>query len=104
MFPTNGFTATPSIYSLGNATRTYSELRGPANYNENANVRKHFYLGERFQAIVQMDYFNFFNRTIFYTPDPNISDGTFGQITKAQATNAGGPQNRQGQVTIRLEF
>ena len=37
----------------------------PANYNENANVRKHFFFGERFQGILQVDYFNLFNRTMF---------------------------------------
>jgi hypothetical protein len=87
---------------LGNAVRNYSELRGPALYNENANVRKHFYFGERFQGILQLDYFNLFNRTQFYTPDPNISNSTFGQVIQKSAQNT--PNNRQGQIQFRLEF
>ena len=104
VFDPNGFALTPSPYVLGNATRNYSELRGPANYNENANVRKHFYFGDRFQGILQLDYFNLFNRTMFYPPDANKSDGTFGQVTQQGANNANGPYNRQGQIQFRLEF
>jgi len=104
IFNTNGFVATPSQYVLGDATRNYNELRNPANYNEDVNVRKHFFFGERFQGILQVDYFNVFNRTIFQNPDNNISDGTFGQVT-GQGGNSGiGPNNRQGQVSFRLEF
>jgi hypothetical protein len=104
MFNPAGFTPTPSIYVLGNAIRNYSQLRGPANYNEDGNVRKHFYFGERFQGILQVDYFNLFNRTIFYTPDPNINNGTFGQVIQQGSYNANGPTNRQGQVQFRIEF
>ena len=38
-------------------------MRNPANYNESVNVRKHFFFGERFQGILQVDYFNVLNRT-----------------------------------------
>lgn len=102
MFNPAGFALTPTQYVLGNAQRNYSELRGPALYNENVNVRKHFYFGERFQGILQLDYFNVLNRTQFQTPDPNASDGTFGQVINQGAQN--GPSNRQGQVGFRLEF
>jgi hypothetical protein len=103
MFNPKGFAPTPSIYVLGNATRNYSELRGPANYNEDANVQKHFHFGERFQGVLQVDYFNLFNRTVFFPPDANIDNGTFGQVI-AQGANNSGPHNRQGQVQFRLEF
>jgi hypothetical protein len=102
IFNPQAFTATPSQYVLGNAIRNYGGLKGPAFYNENVNVRKHFYFGERFQGILQVDYFNVFNRTQFYTPDPNINDGTFGQVIQQQAQNT--PANRQGQVSFRIEF
>ncbi len=107
VFNPNGFALTPSPYVLGDALRNYTELRGPANYNENANVRKHFYFGERFQGILQIDYFNLFNRTIFYPPDANKSNGTFGQVTQQGAYNSNfgsNQNNRQGQVQFRLEF
>lgn len=102
IFNPQAFTPTPSQYVLGNALRNYGALKGPAFYNENANIRKHFYFGERFQGILQVDYFNLFNRTQFYTPDPNISDGTFGQVIQQQAQNS--PANRQGQVSFRIQF
>jgi hypothetical protein len=78
-------------------------MKNAAFYNEDANVRKHFYMGERFQGILQMDYFNFFNRTQFNGPDNNASDSTFGQvINKGDAGNK--PANRQGQISFRIEF
>ncbi|HXP10568.1 MAG TPA: TonB-dependent receptor, partial [Acidobacteriaceae bacterium] len=104
IFNPAGFAATPSQYVLGNSIRNYNELRNPANYNEDVNVRKHFFFGERFQGILQVDYFNVFNRTIFQNPDNNVSDGTFGQVTGQGGNNQIGPNNRQGQVSFRLEF
>ncbi|KAA6463180.1 hypothetical protein DYQ86_07600 [Acidobacteria bacterium AB60] len=100
IFNPAGFALTPSQYVLGDSLRNYGSLRGPAYYNENLTVRKHFYMGERLQGILQVDYFNAFNRTQFYTPDNVKNDGTFGQVIKAQAQNS----NRQGQVSFRLEF
>jgi Carboxypeptidase regulatory-like domain len=94
---------TTTQYVLGNATRTYGELRNPPLYNESVNVRKHFYMGERFQGILQMDYFNAFNRTQFQNPDSNASSGTFGQVV-SQGAQGNMPQNRQGQASFRIEF
>lgn len=92
-------------YVLGNSVRNYGGLRNPAFYNENANIRKHFYLKDRVQAILQFDYFNLFNRTQFQSPDNNFNDSTFGQITNfSSQTNATSNGNRQGQVQARIEF
>ena len=74
-----GFTTTTQ-YVLGNATRNYGELRNPPLYNENLNASKKFFFGERFRGILQVDYFNAFNRTQFQNPDSNASNGTFGQV------------------------
>jgi hypothetical protein len=104
IFDPTAFTATPSQYVLGDAQRNYPELRNPANYNEDVNVRKHFYFGERFQGILAVDYFNVFNRAVLQNPDTNESDGTFGQVTTQGGNNQVGPNNRQGQVSFRLEF
>jgi hypothetical protein len=70
---------------------------------ENLNAKKNFYIGERWKAILSVDYFNAFNRTQFNGPDNNISDTTFGQVT-AQGGTGNIPGNRQGQVTFRVEF
>ena len=94
-----------AIHVLGNAIRNYPELRGPGLYDENATILKHFYFGERLTGILRVDYFNLFNRTQFYPPDANASDGTFGQVIKQGDQNGGTkPTNRQGQVGFRLEF
>jgi hypothetical protein len=103
IFDPKGFTTTPT-YVLGNAQRTYPELRNAANYNEDANIRKHFYMGERFQGILQFDYFNVFNRTTFNNPDTNASDGTFGQVNSQGTNSQVGPNNRQGEISLRIEF
>lgn len=100
IFDPKAFVRTATQYVLGNSQRNYSELRNPAYYNENANLRKHFYFGERFTGILQFDYFNILNRTQFNGPDNNASNGTFGQAINQGQNNS----NRQGQATVRLEF
>ena len=67
---------------------------------ENLNARKHFYFGEKFQAILQLDYFNAFNRTQFNGPDENASDGTFTQDTSTGSQI----NNRQGQLKVQILF
>jgi len=67
---------------------------------ENFNAKKNFYIGERWKAILSVDYFNAFNRTQFKGPDTNASDGTFGQVTQQGSQIS----NRQGQVSFRIEF
>ncbi len=106
IFNPAGFTLTPSQYVLGNAIRNYGELRQPGIANESLNASKHFYIGERVQGILQVDYFNAFNRTFFNGPDTNASDGTFAQtITEGPNNNAfNGTSNRQGQVQFKLQF
>jgi len=106
VFNTAGFTVTPSQYILGDSIRAYGKLRNPGIANEAINIRKHFYIGEHLQGILQVDYFNVFNRTIFNGPDTNASDGTFGE-TNSEGANVGafnGTDNRQGQVQFRLQF
>jgi Carboxypeptidase regulatory-like domain len=99
------FTLTSTQYVLGDAQRNYGALRDPGYYREDLNVRKHFYIGERFQGILQVDYFNAFNRTQFEDPDANASDSTFGQVV-AQGNQLNPPNNgnRQGQVSFHLQF
>ncbi len=99
MFPKNAFTAA-APYTLGDSYRNYWGLRDPGYHNEDANVRKHFYFGDGFQGILEFDYFNLLNRTIFNGPDTNISDGTFGQVVSEGQTNS----NRQGEVQLRIQF
>lgn len=94
-------------YVLGNAVRNYSELRYQGYKNENLDLHKKFFFGERFSGILKFDLFNAFNRTLFNGPDNNASDynsatqtGRFGQATYQGQTNG----NRRGQLEVRLEF
>ncbi len=100
MYDPNAFSLTPSQYVIGDAQRNYGGMRNAPLLLENLNAKKNFYIGERFKAILSVDYFNAFNRTQFNGPDNNKSDTTFGQVT-AQGSNI---SNRQGQVSFRLEF
>lgn len=100
MYDPNAFTLTPSQYVLGTAQRNYGGMRNPPLYLENLNAKKNFYIGERVTAILSVDYFNAFNRTQFQGPDNNKSDSTFGQVT-SQGSQI---NNRQGQVSFRIEF
>jgi hypothetical protein len=99
IFDPTAFTSAP-LFTLGNSKRNYGDLRQPADYNESANVIKHFYFGERFRGILQVDYFNLFNRARLNGPDTTIDDGTFGQAISQGQQNS----NRQGQVSFRVEF
>ncbi len=100
MFDQGAFTLTPTQYVLGNALRNYGALRNPPYYNEDFGARKKFFFGERFTGILQLDYFNAFNRTLFNGPNTDATSGTFGQVT-----NTGSNIDvRRGQATFRLEF
>ena len=98
------FASTSSQYVLGNSLRNYGALRDPGYYREDLNVRKHFYFGERFQGILQLDYFNAFNRTQFEDPDGDQSHSTFGQVAPGNQLNPPNNGNRQGEVSFHLTF
>ncbi len=98
-FNTNAFTPSP-YYGLGNAARNYSSMTSPPLAMENFDAIKSFQVTHKVLAIVRVDYFNAFNRTQLQIPDGDIDDGTFGMVTK-QSSQIG---NRQGQLTLRLQF
>ena len=100
MYNPAAFTKTPSQYVIGNAHRNYGGMRNAPLLLESFNAKKNFSIGERWKAILSVDYFNAFNRTQFNGPDNNISDSSFGQVT-SQGSNI---SNRQGQVSFRVEF
>jgi hypothetical protein len=103
MFNPDAFNLTSSQYVLGNAKRSYGGTRNSRTDFENLNAKKRFYFGERVTAVLAVDYFNAFNRTQFNGPDGNKSNGTFGQVI-SQGTPGNYPANRQGQVSLRVEF
>lgn len=100
MFTTDAFTPTANQYVLGNSARNYASLRNPPTRMEDIGATKHFHFGEKVSALLRMDYFNAFNRTIVYGPDTNINDSTFGEVTGEGSAII----NRQGQATFRIQF
>jgi len=100
LFNPAAFTKTPTQYVIGTAQRNYGGMRNAPLALESFNAKKNFFIGERWKAILSVDYFNAFNRTQFNGPDNNISDSTFGQVT-SQGSNI---SNRQGQASFRVEF
>lgn len=100
MFDPAAFADTGSPYVLGNASREYSSLRGTPTHNENLSAKKIF-SAESLKFILQADFYNVFNRTVFNSgPDTNVDDTAFGRITGASS----GSPNRQGQGSLKIEF
>ncbi len=100
MFTTTAFTPTSSQYQLGNTQRNYAGLRNPPLRMEDFSLIKRFSVAEKASILLRMDYFNAFNRTQVYGPDTNILDSNFGEVTG----EGSGIINRQGQLTVRVEF
>jgi hypothetical protein len=61
---------------------------------------KRFSISDYAKVSLRLDYFNAFNRVQVGSPDTNILDSTFGQVTSAGSNQ----MNRQGQITGRIEF
>jgi hypothetical protein len=97
---TFAFTPTTSQYQLGDTARNYASLRSAPYRDEDISVMKRFSFHENVNASLRMDYFNAFNRTRFNGPDINILDSTFGEVTSQGSSLI----NRQGQITLRVQF
>jgi hypothetical protein len=91
----------PGPWVPGNAPRLLESLRLPPTYNENIALAKKFFLGDRIQAELRMEFFNILNRVIrSCMPDTNISDGGFGLAPQQCQSNL----PRQGQAYFRISF
>ncbi len=84
--------------TFGNTPRSLGNLRGPTEANWDISVFKNFPFGERLKAQFRAEALNAFNTPYFYSPQTNISNGSFGQIN-SQANFA-----RQLQLAIRVTF
>ena len=92
----------PGLWVLGNAPRTFSQLRAPFNYNENIALAKYFPLGERVKLKLEIEYFNVLNRVVFGNFPSNfydLEDPNFGRVINSQ-----GNTQRQGQGHIEIRF
>jgi hypothetical protein len=72
-------------------------LRGPGAFNANLSIAKIFRLREATELEFRVDAFNIFNNVEFSSPDTNINDPSFGQIS-----NTADP--RIMQVALHLKF
>ena len=106
VFSTNAFVSTSSSFALGNAKRNYPELRGPGVYQESLKASKKFALGEHASFVLEMNYFNLFNRVRFNGPNTNIDNASnFGFVNSGQQGLNGSPSGaRNGQLSGRLTF
>ena len=99
----------PAPFTLGNAARTYGELRGFPYYNEDLSLTKIFKLGESKRLELRADAFNLLNRSVFNNPSTNVYDTPRFQGEDRRAIGYGtffGRQNveRQMQMAARFVF
>jgi hypothetical protein len=90
----------PAPYADGDAPRVLPNARIPGTDNLTASLFKELPLGFREGARleIRLEAFNALNRVQFASPDTNVGDATFGQIT-SQAN-----QPRQVQIGVKLYY
>ncbi len=99
---TNAF-SNPGPWTLGNAARNISTLRGTWGQNENVALAKHLNFTERFSGEVRMEYYDILNRMqVCGGFDNSITSGTFGLDSPGGKCQGNTP--RQGQATFKLQF
>jgi hypothetical protein len=77
-------------------------LVGPKTINLSLGLGKSFRVKERFTLKFDSSFTNVLNHINFDDPGNNLSNGQFGQVTRARSGDAGG--NRVGQLALRIEF
>jgi hypothetical protein len=99
-FNKNLFAVTTPQNPFGNTPFLWNHWRWnemPA--QENVSVVKHFGIGAegKYQAVLAAQFFDFFNRHYYTSPDINQADTTFGQTT-------GVTGSRTGQISARFTW
>jgi hypothetical protein len=64
----------PKPFTLGNAARSYGELRGFPFFNEDLSVTKQIQVSESKRFELRLDAFNLLNRSVFNDPSTNVYD------------------------------
>ncbi len=88
----------PATYQLGNAARSYNDLRAPNMYNENVGLVRRIKVAEKVTLMFRGEFTNVLNRVVFGAPNGNASSTSFGRV----GSQANTP--RQGQVSFRADF
>lgn len=83
-FNTAAFAVQPGVaqpFGLRTLTQYISEFRGMGIANYDVSVNKNFQLSERFRLQFRSEFFNFFNRVQFGSPNVGVTSSTYGMIT-----------------------
>jgi hypothetical protein len=73
--------SSPAPYTIGNAPRYSSNIRGFGNKNESMGFLKQTNITEAVYIQFRAEFFNIFNRTVFGGPDTNINDVSYGVVS-----------------------
>jgi outer membrane receptor protein involved in Fe transport len=71
----------PAPFTLGNAPRAIGSIRSPWSFTNNLSLGKQFQIREEMNFEFRVEAQNAFNHPVFGTPDTNVGDDTFGQIS-----------------------
>ena len=102
--------SSPGAWTIGNAGFLYSNFRNPWYREEDISLGKKFFISERVNFDVRMEYFNAFNRfNIGNCMDTNVGDANFGLNSSPGVPCQGGNANgtiipRQGQAKLQVNF
>ena len=104
MFNANAFNA-PAAYTVGNAARTYGDIRSFPYKNEDIAFAKQFIISERKRLEIRADALNLLNRSIWNNPDTSITSPQ--QIQGGRAVGFGsfwGRSNVERQMQLQARF
>ena len=94
--------SSPTRSAVGDAPRRIEGLRTAFNANENINLAKHFYFGERVGAELRMEFFNILNRMQICDPETNVDSSNFGIVSAGSVCQKNSP--RTGQAFFKVNF
>ena len=97
--------APPGSYSVGNAARTYGDIRGFPYRNEDFALAKQFSISENKRLEIRCDVLNAFNRSIWNNPNTSVTDPS--RIQGGRAIGFGsfwGRSNVERQLQLQARF
>jgi hypothetical protein len=97
--------ADPQAYTLGNAARTYGDMRGFPYVDEDFSLVKQIRFNESKRLDLRVDIFNLLNRSVFNNPSTDVYDTP--RIQNGRARGYGtfwGRMNTERQMQLQLRF
>lgn len=104
--------AFPGDWTIGNAAPLYNTLRYPPYLDEDAQLTKKFFFGERVSGELSMQFFNVLNRMLLSNGPGggvncfhnNQTDPLFGQASNSPTVPCQGNTPRTGQAAFKITF